>query len=446
MVILPSLKICYLSYCTVSGMVAQVDNLESVVDRKQILQGATERQDLADVPNTMPSKKFDHQAFRAWTRDFFERNEKLKAFIFESQVFCAQAAWRAQELRLQAMDPELRKTCEQVAQVRQGVAQLEAEAAIRRGDKLQVELDEAKKKLSSLAATEQQLRRQLADLTAQLEDTRVQLQRVQAEKEDEIAAVRREAALSQAELKALHVQLHTLAHQQVVQKQHYTAATTAAAAPAAGTPAITSSSGELELEHPPELFTAGTSAAPLMLATSVGEKALRREVNDLRSQLVEVKTDGHDNAEHLRTVEGKCDVALTGLDVIKSTYSTPASRVVSELAAAGASGSGQHMYFVPQTGDLMWDGVKGHNRVGPTPAQATWGLTHRYSSCERQAPSAAPTPSTSPRSPASGGVVTRSQTRACKGLFSPSVPSSGKRTASPDGNGDDAAVKRPRTD
>lgn len=39
------------------------------------------------------------------------------------------------------MDPELRKTCERVAQVRQRAAQLETEAAVRRGDKLQVELD-----------------------------------------------------------------------------------------------------------------------------------------------------------------------------------------------------------------------------------------------------------------------------------------------------------------
>ncbi|GLI59382.1 hypothetical protein VaNZ11_001248 [Volvox africanus] len=417
-----------------------------VVEDKLILQGAAERQGLADITNMEPSRKSGRQAFRAWTREFFERNEKLKAFIFESQVFSAQAAWRAQELLLQTMDPELRKTCEQVAHVRQVVAQLEAEAAIRRSDKLQVELDEAKEKLSSLAATEQQLRLELADCTAQLEDARKRLQQVQAEK-DEIAAIRQETAVSQAELRALHEQLHAVSQQQVVHQQHYTAAATTTAVE--GTPVITPSTADLELMHAPNPFTAGAiAAASEMLPASVRDETIWKEVNDIRAQLVEVKTEGRDTAERLRAVDGKCDVAQRELDVVKSTYSTPANRIVLEAVAAGNLGSGEPMYFVSPSGNPIWEGVKGQNQVGPTPAQATRGPTRRFSSCERQAPAARPTPSTSPRSPASGGVVTRGQTRACKGLFSPPEPFSGKmihRDDSPDGNGDDATMKRPRT-
>ncbi|GIL64730.1 hypothetical protein Vafri_18614 [Volvox africanus] len=415
--------------------------------RRNLDDEGAERQSLADITNMESSRKSDRQAFRAWTQEFLKRNERLKAFIFESQVFSAQAAWRAQELQLQTMDPELRKTCEQVANVRQVAAQLEAEAAIRRSDKLQVELDDTKKQLSSLAATEQQLRLELADRTAELGDARKQLQQVQAEKEEEIAAARQEAALSQAELKALHEQLHALSQQQVAHQQHYTAAITKAAA--GGTPVITPSTADFELVHAPKPFTTGTTAtaSEMLVPCSTGDETIWKEVNDIRAQLVEVKTEGRDTADRLRTVEGKCDVALRGLDVANSTYSTPANRVVLDSAAAGTSDSGKPTYFVPQSGAPIWEGVKGQSQVGPTPAQATRGPTRRYSSCERQAPAAGPTPCTSPRSPASGGVLTRNQTRACKGLFSPPEPFSGKRTQrddSPDSNGDDAAMKRPR--
>ncbi|GLI61813.1 hypothetical protein VaNZ11_004321, partial [Volvox africanus] len=111
------------------------------------------------------------------------------------------------------MDPELRTTCEGVAHIRQLVAQLETEAALRRGDKLQVEMDEEKKQLSSFAAAEQQCKLQFADSTAQIDDMRKQLQRMQSEKEEQIATVRREAAASGAELEALREQLR-LAQQQ----------------------------------------------------------------------------------------------------------------------------------------------------------------------------------------------------------------------------------------
>ncbi|GIL71480.1 hypothetical protein Vretimale_2644 [Volvox reticuliferus] len=384
---------------------------ENVTEEKENLMGAAEAQDLDNVTDMAPSAKFDLQASRARLGELRERNEKLKAYIFETQVFCAQAAWRAEEVRLQVMDPELRKTCERVAEVRQRAAQLEVDAAVRRGDELQVELDEAKKQLSSFAATEQQLKLQLADSTSQLEGVREQLQQLQAKKDEEIAAARREAAVSRAEVEALREQLR-LAQQQVVQQEHHATATAAAAAAAIAvttTAAIadttaTPSAGDLDLlvhaSIPFATCAAAAAAAAVdweVMASSAVEDALWKEVNDLRAQLVEVKADGRDTAERLRAVEGKCDAVLSGLDAIKSAHSTPANR------------------------------------------------------CEWRAPAtAATTPSRSPCLPASVGVMTRSQTRAArKGLFSPlcSHPSSGKRAQrddGSDGNDDDVAVKRPR--
>ncbi|GIM09267.1 hypothetical protein Vretimale_13143 [Volvox reticuliferus] len=371
---------------------------------------AAKVQDLSNATDMIPSAKFDLQASRARLGELRERNEKLKAYIFETQVFCAQAAWRAEEVRLQVMDPELRKTCERVAEVRQRAAQLEVDAAVRRGDELQVDLDEAKKQLSSFAATEQQLKLQLADSTSQLAGVREQLQQLQAKKEEEIAAARREAAASQAEVEALREQLR-LAQQQVVQQEHHAAATAAAAADIAVTTTAaiadttaTPSAGDLDLlVHSSIPFPTCAAAAAAsavdweVMASSAVEDALWKEVNDLRAQLVEVKADGRDTAERLRAVEGKCDAVLSGLDAIKSAHSTPANR------------------------------------------------------CARHAPAAAATtPSPSPCLPASVGVMTRSQTRAArKGLFSPlgSHPSSGKRAQRDDrsdGNDDDVAVKRPR--
>ncbi|GLI63190.1 hypothetical protein VaNZ11_006086, partial [Volvox africanus] len=108
----------------------------------------------------------------------------------------------------------------------------------------------------------------------------------------------------------------------------------------------------------------------------------------------QVKADGRDTAERLRAAEGKCDAVLGALDAIKSAHSTPARR------------------------------------------------------CGRRAPAAATTPSPSPCLPASVGVMTRSMTRARKGLFSPPGPPSGKRTQRDDGshgNDDDVTVKRLRT-
>ncbi|GIL91560.1 hypothetical protein Vretifemale_19160 [Volvox reticuliferus] len=389
----------------------EVDGLkENVTEEKENLMDAAKVQDLSNATDMIPSAKFDLQASRARLGELRERNEKLKAYIFETQVFCAQAAWRAEEVRLQVMDPELRKTCERVAEVRQRAAQLEVDAAVRRGDELQVELDEAKKQLSSFAATEQQLKLQLADSTSQLEGVREQLQQLQAKKDEEIAAARREAAVSRAEVEALREQLR-LAQQQVVQQEHYAAATAATTvAIAATTTAViadttaTPSADDLDLVHSSIPFATCAAAAVAaavdweVMASSAVEDALWKEVNDLRAQLVEVKADGRDTAERLRAVEGKCDAVLSGLDAIKSAHSTPANR------------------------------------------------------CGRRAPAAAATtPSPSPCLPASVGVMTRSQTRAArKRLFSPlgSHPSSGKRTQrddDSDGNDDDVAVKRPRT-
>ncbi|GLI63237.1 hypothetical protein VaNZ11_006127, partial [Volvox africanus] len=118
------------------------------------------------------------------------------------------------------------------------------------------------------------------------------------------------------------------------------------------------------------------------------------EVNELRAQLVEVMADGHDTAGRLRAVEERCDAVLGALDAIKSAHSTPARR------------------------------------------------------CGRRVPAAATTPSPSPCLPASVGIMTRSTTRARKGLFSPPAPASGKRTQRDDGshgNDNDVAVKRLRT-
>ncbi|GIL88923.1 hypothetical protein Vretifemale_16844 [Volvox reticuliferus] len=375
---------------------------EKVTEGKENVMGAAKVQDLANVTNMTPCAKFDHQASRARLGELRERNERLKAYIFETQVFCAQAAWRAEEVRLQVMDPELRKTCERVAEVRQRAAQLEVDAAVRHGEKLQVELDEAKKQLSSSAAAGQQLKLQLADSTSQLADVREQLQRMQAKKEAEIAAARREAAASQAEVEALREQLRLAQQQLVQQEQHYAAANAAATLTAAAIAdtAATTSAGDLDLlVHASNPFaTCAASTAPATtaadweaMALSSVEDALWKEVNDLRAQLVEVKADGRDTAERVRAVEGKCDAVLGDLDAMKSAYSTPACRCGRRTSAAAAT-----------------------------------------------------TPSPSPCLPASVGVMTRSQTRAArKGLFPPPACSGGKRSQR-DGHDDDVAVKRPR--
>ncbi|GIL51881.1 hypothetical protein Vafri_7786, partial [Volvox africanus] len=220
---------------------------------------------------TASSAKVDRPASRDRFAEYFERSQKLKEYIFETQLFCAQAAWRAQEVRMQVMDPKMRKTCEEVAEVRQLAAQLETEAAVRRGDKLQVEMDEAKKQLSSLAAREQQNKLQLADSTAQLEDARNQLQRMQADKEEQIAAARREAAASHADLEALREQLRLaqqqVAQQQVAQQQWQSAAAAAVATPTTAATAgttFTPSAGDVDME----LVAAPSPIAPCAAAAN----------------------------------------------------------------------------------------------------------------------------------------------------------------------------------
>ncbi|GIL51875.1 hypothetical protein Vafri_7787 [Volvox africanus] len=380
-------------------------------ESKEVLKGATEIQACTRVTDmTASSAKVDRPASRDRFAEYFERSQKLKEYIFETQLFCAQAAWRAQEVRMQVMDPKMRKTCEEVAEVRQLAAQLETEAAVRRGDKLQVEMDEAKKQLSSLAAREQQSELQLADSTAQLEDARNQLQRMQADKEEQIAAARREAAASHADLEALREQLRLaqqqvaqqqVAQQQVAQQQWQSAAAAAVAAPTTAATAgttFTPSAGDVDMElvaAPSPIAPCAAAANWATIASPVEEDALWKEVNALRAELVEVKADGRDTDERLRAVETKCDAVLGALDAIKWAQSTPASR-------------------------------RG-----------------------RRAPAAATTPSPSPCLPASVGVMTRSMTRARKGLFSPPATVSGKRTQRDNGahdcNDDDVAVKRLRT-
>ncbi|GIL68664.1 hypothetical protein Vafri_21905 [Volvox africanus] len=382
--------------------VEKVDDLKPCdTESKEVLKGATEIQACTRVTDmTASSAKVDRPASRDRFVEYFERSQKLKEYIFETQLFCAQAAWRAQEVRMQVMDPKMRKTCEEVAEVRQLAAQLEMEAAVRRGDKLQVEMDEAKKQLSSLAAREQQSKLQLADSTAQLEDARNQLQRMQADKEEQIAAARREAAASHADLEALREQLR-LAQQQVAQQQWQYAAAAAVAAPTTAATAgttFTPSAGDVDMElaaAPSPIAPCAAAANWATIASPVEDDALWKEVNALRAELVEVKADGRDTAERLRAMETKCDAVLGALDAVKWAQSTPASR-------------------------------RG-----------------------RRAPAAATTPSPSPCLPASVGVTTRSMTRARKGLFSPPAPVSGKRTQRDDGahdcNDDDVAVKRLRT-
>ncbi|GLI63192.1 hypothetical protein VaNZ11_006088 [Volvox africanus] len=220
---------------------------------KEVLKGAAGVQACTSVTNmTPPSAKIDRPAPHARFAEFFERSAKLKDYIFESQLFCARAAWRAQEFLMQGMEPEVRTTCEGVAHVRQMVAELETEAAVRREDKLQVEMDEAKKQLLSFAAAEQQFKLQLADSTEQIDDLRVQLQRMQAEKEEQIAAVRRDAAASGAELEALREQLR-LAQQQMAQQEQYAAAAAATATTTAATAGTTiaPSTGDVDMELVP---------------------------------------------------------------------------------------------------------------------------------------------------------------------------------------------------
>ncbi|GLI63701.1 hypothetical protein VaNZ11_006750 [Volvox africanus] len=133
---------------------------------------------------------------------------------------------------------------------------------------------------------------------------------------------------------------------------------------------------------PSPIVTCGAAPNWETIASSAVEDGLWKDVNELRAQLVEVKADGRDTAERLRAAEGKCDAVLGALDAIKSAHSTPARR------------------------------------------------------CGRCA---------SPCLPASVGVMTRSMTRARKGLFSPPAPASGKRTQRDDGshgNDDDVAAKR----
>ncbi|GIL51876.1 hypothetical protein Vafri_7786, partial [Volvox africanus] len=247
--------------------VEKVDDLKpSDTESKEVREACTRVTDM-----TASSAKVDRPASRDRFAEYFERSQKLKEYIFETQLFCAQAAWRAQEVRMQVMDPKMRKTCEEVAEVRQLAAQLETEAAVRRGDKLQVEMDEAKKQLSSLAAREQQNKLQLADSTAQLEDARNQLQRMQADKEEQIAAARREAAASHADLEALREQLRLaqqqVAQQQVAQQQWQSAAAAAVATPTTAATAgttFTPSAGDVDME----LVAAPSPIAPCAAAAN----------------------------------------------------------------------------------------------------------------------------------------------------------------------------------
>ncbi|GLI63191.1 hypothetical protein VaNZ11_006087, partial [Volvox africanus] len=236
---------------------------------KEVLKGAAGVQACTSVTNmTPPSAKIDRPAPHARFAEFFERSAKLKDYIFESQLFCARAAWRAQEFLVGLT----------TSTAKGGGRVLETEAAVRREDKLQVEMDEAKKQLLSFAAAEQQYKLQLADSTAQIDDLRVQLQRMQEEKEEQIAAVRRDAAASGAELEALREQLR-LAQQQVAQQEQYAAAAAAAATTTAATAGTTiaSSTADVDMElvpAPSPIATCGAAANWDTIASSAVEDAL----------------------------------------------------------------------------------------------------------------------------------------------------------------------------
>ncbi|GLI69753.1 hypothetical protein VaNZ11_014431 [Volvox africanus] len=129
--------------CLMITSAEKVGDLESCdKEVKEVLKGAAEVQACTSVIDMKPpSAKIDRPAPHARFAEYFERGAKLKDSIFECQLFCARAAWRAQKFQMQGMEPELRTTCERVAHVRQLVAELEMEAAVRREDKLRVEMD-----------------------------------------------------------------------------------------------------------------------------------------------------------------------------------------------------------------------------------------------------------------------------------------------------------------